>query len=511
MRKNGKLLVTAVLVYLLLLVLLVAAEANAQGSSIHNIWDAIWFSLITMTTVGYGDLSPVTAAGRILGLIFALCSIGLLSVLIGVGLRLLNSRILPMLRLRLSRRQPWYVFTEENPDTTALANQLRLHDDSAVLIFPPREKQMLRSVGTVQLDADLESLIRLRGTEKGISLFCLGADSWENYSRGLKAAEQQLPAYCMTEAAAEDLPPEMHLFSRQEALSRCYWKEHPLQPEEQCVVLVGCGEAGEALLERALLTNVFEPGRRTEYHIFGEFGGFSARHPEIVRALSGGNPEEDSLLLYEEAWEDARAVVEQADRIIFCADEDEENLRNHETLRRWFATGAKLHLRLSEPVAGIASFGERERILTPEFVMKDEINRRAILLNEIYNRNSSQPTAWQELSPFLRQSNIAAADHLMIKVRFLLDRSDLTELGEEDCKRAYEKFCQRYTETPDLFQEIEHRRWMRFYQMYNWRFSPHRNDTQRLHPMLRPYWELSEAERKKDAYAWELLASLYAE
>ena len=509
MRRNGKILLTALLIYIALLFLLVAAESDAPGSSIHSFWDAIWFSMITMTTVGYGDLSPVTATGRILGLFFALCSIGLLSVLIGLGLHLLGGRLIPRLRLRMGRNRPWLVFNEENADAAALAEQLRRRDDSAILIFPRREHGLVSGPNVVCPDADLEALVRLRKTTEGISLFCMGSDSWENYEQGLKAAEQKIHAYCMTEVAADRFSPELHLFSRQEALSRCYWKDHPLKPEERCVVIVGCGEAGTSILERALLTNVFEPGRRTEYHVFGDSRGFAAAHPELVRALSGEDPEEDSLCFHPERWEEARELMDRADRILFCADEDAENLKDFGTLRRWFVTGAKVHLRLSSPVPDTESFGEREKTLTPEFVMKDEINRRAMLLNDIYNRNSPNPVAWRDLSHFLRQSNIAAADHLIIKVRFLLDEPDLTELTEEDCRRAYEAFTHRCGEERDLFQKMEHRRWMRFYQMYNWTYSPKRDNDRRQHPMMLPYEKLSESEQRKDAYAWELIGSLY--
>ncbi|MDO4989418.1 MAG: potassium channel family protein, partial [Eubacteriales bacterium] len=72
MKRSVKLLLTALAVYLVLLLLLLGAEAGNPNATIRSFGDALWFSLITMTTVGYGDLSPVTPAGRVLGIIFAL-------------------------------------------------------------------------------------------------------------------------------------------------------------------------------------------------------------------------------------------------------------------------------------------------------------------------------------------------------------------------------------------------------------------------------------------------------
>ena len=506
MKRSVKLLLTALAVYLVLLLLLLGAEAGNPNATIRSFGDALWFSLITMTTVGYGDLSPVTPAGRVLGIIFALCSIGILTALISLGLNLISGEWIPRLRLRLGKKQRWYVFSAETEDSAALASALRGEERDCLLVFPAGEK-LLDGANVVRIGCSIQELARLRGSREGLTFFLMGPEPRENYTRALETAESGIACCCMADVAGEQLPPQLQLFNPNEAMSRCYWKEHPLGKNERCVVLIGCGEAGSALLARALLTNVFEPGRTVEYHVFDDTAGFAGLHPQIVRALSGEDGDEDSLCFHTGSWTSAHELLERADRIILCTDSDEDNFRICETLKRWYGGRAAIHAHLSEDVPGLVAFGERSGSMRPEFVMKDELNRRARMMNGIYNESSANPVEWMELSPFLRQSNIAAADHLIVKARFLLDE-ELTELTAKDCRRAYERFRELYATQADLLQKMEHRRWVRFHLMYNWQYGPVRDNPRRRHPLLLPYEQLSGPEQRKDAYAWEMLGRL---
>ncbi len=56
-------------------------EENAKGSSIHSYPDALWWAIVTVTTVGYGDRYPVTEGGRTVATILMLLGIGLIGVL----------------------------------------------------------------------------------------------------------------------------------------------------------------------------------------------------------------------------------------------------------------------------------------------------------------------------------------------------------------------------------------------------------------------------------------------
>jgi voltage-gated potassium channel len=56
-------------------------EENTKGSNIHQYPDALWWAIVTVTTVGYGDRFPVTEGGRAVAVILMLVGIGLIGVL----------------------------------------------------------------------------------------------------------------------------------------------------------------------------------------------------------------------------------------------------------------------------------------------------------------------------------------------------------------------------------------------------------------------------------------------
>jgi voltage-gated potassium channel len=45
--------------------------------------DALWWSIVTTTTVGYGDISPATPIGRIIAIILMIFGIGMIGMLTG--------------------------------------------------------------------------------------------------------------------------------------------------------------------------------------------------------------------------------------------------------------------------------------------------------------------------------------------------------------------------------------------------------------------------------------------
>jgi len=69
--------------YFFLLSILIDVESHNDQGTIRNYFDAVWYSLVTATTVGYGDYYPITVYGRMIGYIFIFISILIYGVLIG--------------------------------------------------------------------------------------------------------------------------------------------------------------------------------------------------------------------------------------------------------------------------------------------------------------------------------------------------------------------------------------------------------------------------------------------
>lgn len=64
-------------------IIMLWAEATDDGSNIRTASDALWWSYVTVTTVGYGDRYPVTNEGRVVGIAMLTIGIGLFGVLTG--------------------------------------------------------------------------------------------------------------------------------------------------------------------------------------------------------------------------------------------------------------------------------------------------------------------------------------------------------------------------------------------------------------------------------------------
>ena len=55
-------------------------ERQANGSNIQSVWDGLWWAVVTVATVGYGDRFPVSFGGRIVGFMLMFFGVGMMSL-----------------------------------------------------------------------------------------------------------------------------------------------------------------------------------------------------------------------------------------------------------------------------------------------------------------------------------------------------------------------------------------------------------------------------------------------
>ena len=79
----------AVIFILIIMIVMTASaiyvvENKAQPEAFSSIPQAMWWAVVTLTTVGYGDVTPVTSLGRILGAFITILGVGLAALPAGI-------------------------------------------------------------------------------------------------------------------------------------------------------------------------------------------------------------------------------------------------------------------------------------------------------------------------------------------------------------------------------------------------------------------------------------------
>ena len=85
--KREDLILTVFIISILLIVassFIYFAENAVQPAAFSSIPQSMWWGMATLTTVGYGDVYPITPIGKILGAIVSLLGIGMFALPTGI-------------------------------------------------------------------------------------------------------------------------------------------------------------------------------------------------------------------------------------------------------------------------------------------------------------------------------------------------------------------------------------------------------------------------------------------
>ena len=81
-------------------ILVYFVEKGAQPEVFKNIGDSMWWAVITFTTVGYGDIYPITPIGRILCAFISFVGIAMLAIPTGI----ISSAFIASMKDRLNKK-----------------------------------------------------------------------------------------------------------------------------------------------------------------------------------------------------------------------------------------------------------------------------------------------------------------------------------------------------------------------------------------------------------------------
>ncbi len=200
-----------------------AAEATSPGTRIRGFGDALWYGLATITTIGYGDVTPVTGLGRLASIILMLGGVGLVSVMTAtfasvlVTQRIREGRGLDQIRdsghllvcgwSQYAERVLEAIFATGRVERVALVNDLP-EDEAAEILTRVRAARLVRGDPTSEVTLERANVRHAAAAVVLADASRAGADERTALiTLALKSLRPELPVI----AEALDLKSESHL------------------------------------------------------------------------------------------------------------------------------------------------------------------------------------------------------------------------------------------------------------------------------------------------------------
>ncbi|MGR8930984.1 MAG: NAD-binding protein [Gammaproteobacteria bacterium] len=163
-------------------------EHQESGTDIHNLFDAFYWSIVTLATVGYGDITPHTAAGRMVAMILIFTSVGIVAFFTSILIAAFNEKM-PELRenkmfAELEAYKNFIIICGFGRVGQEIANQLSKDGEKFIIIDKDRfnvDIARKRKYLAILNDASRNDILTAAGINRGArSILCITGDDVVN-------------------------------------------------------------------------------------------------------------------------------------------------------------------------------------------------------------------------------------------------------------------------------------------------------------------------------------------
>ncbi|MBR1629483.1 MAG: hypothetical protein IJ679_09540, partial [Lachnospiraceae bacterium] len=458
---------------------------------------------------------PVTPAGRMIASIFLVLGIGLLGFFVGFMAEFL-ARIRPIIVLSFNVEKPWYIFTDKSPYAIVFAENLKAVRPDAMIIYAENTDETKASK-SISVNWTVKELLERRGSLYDAHVMCMKENEMENFLDSMALSDIDVPIICLASFTPVHHPMNINFFSITDCTARMFWQQFSVRKRTETIVLIGFGETGRVILDRALELNVFHEAQNIRYHIFGDAGEYCRNRKRLsdVVSLNKFTEDRDCVFFHENLWNSDEALLAEADRIILCSDTEKENISILHTIQKFFSISGEVYIYNSNVGSVATPFGQTRDVLTPAFVLHNTLSDMALCRHELYRfqfRGAGEIPMWEDLNSLVKDMNYAATDHITIKTWMLIGdeapSKPFDEIESEILRKAGAAFMAADEQERKRLRQIEHNRCLRFYKLHNYQYGEFVDDEKRINPLVKPFEELSEAEWPLVDTGWMLLDEL---
>ncbi|CAH0532487.1 hypothetical protein VST7929_00317 [Vibrio stylophorae] len=158
------------------------AERGVEGANITGPIDALWWAIVTVSTVGYGDYYPVSLAGKVIAVVVIVGGVGIFGMISGLISATINAED------DSEQRQAIEAFHQQQAEILATSKAIAAQQQALLARLEHLENQM---------SEQFESTQRAASTEQPLTVNAVTADSPDEHKDNEKAKDEsdnQIPS-----------------------------------------------------------------------------------------------------------------------------------------------------------------------------------------------------------------------------------------------------------------------------------------------------------------------------